>query len=229
MRTIDEKEQNLFNATDTLAQFYGEIETFMSIYFNLMEKKGYSMRAERLRPGTMYIHNLTRKLLGSAMVMFAKGVKPEEEGIDEEGIDEEEIEDKEVTELKKNDEISLSDLKIPFAAVWLYASHSIPTVENLSSPLFITGTMGNFKFIDKKTGEYADIDDPVLSINNLVQMRVKPSHKNHDKIIQNCWKPKKMKRFKLEAELMSINSQRLLEIDSQEKIAKIVENVIAHI
>ena len=227
MRSIDEREQNLFNATDTLAQFYGEIETFMSIYFNYMEKKGYSMRAERLRPGTMYIKNLTRKLLGSSMVLFDKGVKPEEE--EEEGFDEEEVEDAEVAELKKDDEISLSGLKVPFVLVWLYASHSIPTVENLSSPLFITGTLGNFKFIDKKSGEYVDIDAPTLSINNLVQIRVKPSHKVHDKIIQNCWKPKKMKRYKLEAELMTINSQRLLEIDNQENIVKIAESVIAHI
>jgi len=225
MNSIDEKEQNLYNATDTLAQLYGEIETFMSIYSNCMEKKGYSLKAERLRPGTMYIKNLTRRLLGSAMVVFAKGGK-----LEEEGFDEEEIEDIEAVELKKDDEITLSETtKIPFAFVWLYQPRTIPTVENLNSPLFITGTLGNFKFIDKKSGEHVDIDDPSLSINNLVQIRIKSSHKIHDKIIQNCWKPKKMKRYKLEAELLTFNSSRLLEIDSQEKIAKMVERVIADI
>ena len=153
------------------------------------------------------------------MVLFAKGGK-----LEEEGFEEEEIEEIEETELKKDNELTLSEsTKVPFALVWLYPSRTIPTFENLSSPLFITGVLGNFKFMDKRSGEYVKIEDPNLSISNLVQIRVKPSHKAHDKIIQNCWKPKKMKKYKVEAELLSFNSCRLLEIDSHEKILKMVE------
>lgn len=222
MKTIDEKEQNLFNATDTLAQFYGEIETFMSIFTNCMEKNGYSLKAERLRPGTMYIKNLTRRLLGSAMVLYAKGA-----GMEDEGLEDEDIEDVESEELEDG-EVSLSEsAKIPFAMVWLFGGHSIPTADSLNSPLFITGTLGNFSFFDKKSDELTRLDDPVLSINNLVQVRVKPSQKVHDKILQNCWKPKRMKRYRLEAELLNLTSYRLLEIDSQEKIRNIAQELAA--
>ena len=38
MLNIEEREQNLFNATDTIAQFYDEIETFLAILFGHMER-----------------------------------------------------------------------------------------------------------------------------------------------------------------------------------------------
>ena len=36
MKSIEEREKNLFNATDTIAQFYDEIESFLDILFGKM-------------------------------------------------------------------------------------------------------------------------------------------------------------------------------------------------
>ena len=72
MTSIEEREKNLFNATDTLAQFYDEIESFMGILSGKMERLGYPASEERLRSGTFGIRNLPRRLLASAMVMFVK-------------------------------------------------------------------------------------------------------------------------------------------------------------
>ena len=41
MNSIEEREQNLYNATDTLAQFYDEIESFMDLLFSNMERLGF--------------------------------------------------------------------------------------------------------------------------------------------------------------------------------------------
>ena len=60
MASIDDKEQNLFNATETLAQFYDEIESFLSILFSQMERAGFYTKAERLRSGTFTVNNLSR-------------------------------------------------------------------------------------------------------------------------------------------------------------------------
>ena len=72
MTSIEEREKNLYNATDTLAQFYDEIESFMGILSGKMERLGYPASEERLRSGTFGIRNLPRRLLASAMVMFVK-------------------------------------------------------------------------------------------------------------------------------------------------------------
>ena len=70
--SIEDREKNLFNATDTLAQFYDEIESFTDILSGKMERKGYPSSEEQLRSGTFGIRNLPRRLLASAMVMFVK-------------------------------------------------------------------------------------------------------------------------------------------------------------
>ena len=74
MFSIEEREQNLFNATDTMAQCYDEIETFLIILFGHMERAGYATKSERLRSGTVTMRNLTRRLLATAMVVYVKGV-----------------------------------------------------------------------------------------------------------------------------------------------------------
>ena len=74
MTSIEEREKNLYNATDTLAQFYDEIESFMGILSGKMERLGYPASEERLRSGTFGIRNLPRRLLASAMVMFVKSI-----------------------------------------------------------------------------------------------------------------------------------------------------------
>jgi len=73
MSTIDEREQNLHNATDTLAQFYDEIESFMDLLFGQHGGvSAFPTKAERLRPGTFTIANLPRRLLASAFVIYVQ-------------------------------------------------------------------------------------------------------------------------------------------------------------
>ena len=89
MLSIEEREKNLFNATDTLAQFYDEIETFLAILFGHMKRAGYTSKGDRLRSGTSGIRNLTRRLLATAIVVYVKGGGSEDTLDDEEEQDDE--------------------------------------------------------------------------------------------------------------------------------------------
>ena len=41
-----------------------------------------------------------------------------------------------------------------------------------------------------------------------------------------CWKPSRMRKFKLRGRLVGFETRRLLEIDSQEKIQELAEHLI---
>ena len=73
MNTLEHREQNLFNATETMAQFYDEIESFLSILYGSMERAGFAVKNERLRSGTIAVKNLTRRLLATTSVMYIRG------------------------------------------------------------------------------------------------------------------------------------------------------------
>ena len=227
MENIGEREQNLFNATDTMAQFYDEIETFLGILFGNMEREGFSGTAERLRSGTMSVKNLTRRLLAAITVLYVEGNAKTEESVEE---DEAEDEDKlDAGEEAREDEVILSkDVKIPFVCVWLFRPSTIPTAHTLSSPLLLTGAIGDFAFIDKKSKERVELSEPKLSMSNLVQVRFAPNSKSGDIQNLNFWRPKSMRKYKLEAKLVGFDSQKLLEIDSQAKIKTIAEKLVGY-
>jgi len=44
MKSLKQREQNLFNATETMAQFYDEIESFLSILYSSMEREGFAVK-----------------------------------------------------------------------------------------------------------------------------------------------------------------------------------------
>ena len=113
MLNIKEREQNLFNATDTMAQFYDEIETFLAILFGHMERAGYATKSDRLRSGTFTMRNLTRRLLATAMVVYVKGIGSEDTLDDEEEQDDEDQD----TEKGGKAEISIQETtRIPSCA-----------------------------------------------------------------------------------------------------------------
>lgn len=227
MRSIQEREQNLFNATDTLAQFYEEVESFFDILSNKMEREGFTVNAERLRPGTFTLNNLHRRLIGSISVIYIKGAT---EGVDEE----EELEDEEVVEdgvqnakaaIGKAEVRITQDLCIPFAFLSLFTPRNIPSVRNLSSPMLYVGAIGKPTFLERKTGKDATPEDPVLSLSSLVNMRLKSDKKAGDKVLIPCWRPSRMRKYELEARLLAFEGQPLLAIDSQEKIAEIAKKL----
>ena len=127
MLNIEEREQNLFNATDTMAQFYDEIETFLAILFGHMERAGYGTKSDRLRSGTFTMRNLTRRLLATAMVVYVKGVGSEDTLDDEEEQDDEEQD----TEKGGRAEISIQEAtRIPFVQIFLFAAKDYPQCKN---------------------------------------------------------------------------------------------------
>ena len=150
MTTIEQREQNLFNANETMAQFYDEIESFLSILHGNMEREGFAVKTERLRSGTVTAKNLTRRLLASASVMYIKdsaklGEIDEEE--EDEGV---EIEEK---PSKDTDVTITKDTKIPLLTIHIFKPRTIPTAHTLSSPLLLIGAIGGLEFADRKTGK----------------------------------------------------------------------------
>jgi len=223
MTSIKEREKNLFNATDTLAQFYDEIESFLDILFREMSREGYSLKGERLRSGTFTNRNLTRRLLASTTVMYFKGAEEPEEGA--EGEEEEEG----AAEAKKAAKIEIPiapALRLPFVAVWLFSPRSVPTVRTLSPPQLLMGAFGKFTFVDKGSGNVAKPESPALAVTNLANISVLPSAKAGDIVPRNCWKPKRMSRYRMEAELVAFEARRLLNVDSQAEIKKIADRLI---
>ena len=224
MKSVEERERNLLNATDTLAQFYDEIDSFMDILFREMKKMDYTAKAERLRPGTMTIRNLPRRLLGTAMVLYVKDIGEQDEQL-EEADEEANVEPLDAEKAVKAEIQIVEGLKIPFASIWLFDRKSMPSLTTLSSPLLLTGAIGDMQFIEKKTDEIVTLASPMLSLSNLVQLSVNRGDKLARPIRLNCWAPRSMRKYRLQAKLVEFETQKLLEIDSQDKIRKIAEKL----
>jgi hypothetical protein len=223
MSTIEDRETNLNNATDTLAQFYDEIDSFMSILSSKMERLGYPASEERLRSGTFGIRNLPRRLLASAMVLFFKNIDDTTE--DDEAEDESETEVGEIDTASRQELTITSDLRLPFVSLFLFPPKTIPSVRTLGSPQLLLGAVGNMHLVEKKTGQPCNLESPSLSLSNLVQLRVSPESKVGAALHVGCWRPKAMRRYNLKATLIGFESRRLLEIDTEEKIGKIADQL----
>jgi len=224
MRTTDQRERNLFNATDTMTQFYDEIESFMEILFRNMERQGYLTKTERLRSGTFTMRNLPRRLLATATVLYFRGSGAHDEGMED--VEAELDVDIAPSAKKKETEITISkDLRIPFVCVWLFRPNAIPAARTLSSPLLLMGALGDMAFLDKRTGQPVVPDSPVLALSNLAQVPVSPASKVRDVFTQGCWSPRRMGKYKLQGRFVRFESQKLLQIDSQEKIRALAEKV----
>jgi hypothetical protein len=226
MTSIEEREKNLYNATDTLAQFYDEIESFMGILSGKMERLGYPASEERLRSGTFGIRNLPRRLLASAMVMYVKGI---EDAVEDDEPEEEEPESEggETAKVGKQELTITPDLRIPFVSLFLFPPKTIPSVRTLESPQLLLGALGNMRFVEKKTGQASNLESPSLALSNLVQVPVSPDSKVGNTVRVGCWRPKAMRRYKLEATLVGFEARRLLEIDAEEKIGEIADKLAA--
>ncbi len=225
MKSIEEREQNLFNATDTLAQFYDEIEIFLDILYGCMQRAGFAVKTERLRSGTFAVKNLTRRLLAKVSVMYLKdaGKQSEIEDEDEEGGAE--------TEEKpgKDTTVTISaDTRIPLLTVHLFPPRTIPAAHTLSSPLLLVGAIGNMQFLDKKTHKPSTADSHTMGLSNLGQIQLKPSHRAGSQLGIRCWKPKSMLNYRVESTLLGFESMKLLEIDSQEKIKEIANKLVRY-
>jgi len=223
MTTLEDKEQNLFNATDTLAQFYDEIESFLDILYSNMERAGYAAKGERLRSGTSTPHNLTRRLLATATVFYIKGIGEAEE--EDEDESEEEGDGGAATVAKAEVPIT-PDLRIPFVRVRLFDPNTIPSVRTLSAPTLAIGCVGQMSFVDKRTGEPAQPDAPALSVSNLANIRVPRPGKHGDPVTVNCWRPARMKKFNMVGKLIGFQIRPLLELDSQEKIRELSQQLV---
>lgn len=225
MSTIKQREQNLFNATETMAQFYDEIESFLSILHGNMEREGFAIKTERLRSGTFIVKNLTRRLLATASVMYIKDSAKLGE-IDEE----EEDEGVEIGEKpsKDTDVTITKDTKIPLLTIHMFNPRTIPTAHTLSSPLLLIGAIGDLEFADKKTGKISDANSHTIGLSNLGQIQLKPDNKVGSPAGIQCWKPKKMRNFKVQGKLIGFESMKLLETDSQEKIKQIAQTLVSY-
>ena len=225
MNTLEHREQNLFNATETMAQFYDEIESFLSILYGSMERAGFAVKSERLRSGTIAAKNLTRRLLATTSVMYIRGSAKLGE-IDEEEEDESaEMEDKPA---KDTDVTITKDSKIPLLTIHLFNPGTIPTTHTLSSPLLLIGAIGNMQFIDKKTNEVSTAESHTIGLSNLGQIQLKPGNQVGRSLGIHCWKPKKMRNYKIVGKLIGFESLKLLEIDSQDNIKQIAAKLAGY-
>lgn len=224
MATIEEKEQNLFNATETLGQFYDEIESFLDILYSNMKGAGFSAKGERLRSGTFTIRNLSRRLLATATVVYIRDVTEDEDATEDEELEGEE-EEIATAKLGKAEIAITPDIRIPFVHIALFEPNTIPTARTLESPTLCMGALGDMGFVDKKTGESGSPDSPAMILSNLANVRLKAQHKQGDTVRLNVWRPARMKRYKLVARIVEFESQRLLEIDSQERIMELAERL----
>lgn len=225
MSSIEEREQNLFNATATLAQFYDEIEGFMDLLFGSMERAGFSAKAERLRSGTFTIGNLPRRLLASATVIYVRDVGEHDDGVDDDVDDEANGEGPETAGMGKAELAITPDLRIPFASLYLYRPKTIPSVHSLEPPRLLVGALGSMRFLERKTGQPVVPESPSLALSNLVQIPIGPESKVGSEVHVRCWRPKAMKRFTMEATIVAVEGLRLLEVDSQEKIQAIAKKL----
>ncbi len=226
MPNIGENEKNLFNAMEVLGQFYDEIEGFLNILYSNMERAGFSATGERLRSGTVTTRNLARRLLASATIFYIRGVASADEGDIEEELDDEGDETASVKRGKE--EVSITpELRIPFAHVALFPPNTIPTARTLESPTLCIGALGNMSFAEKRTDEPVQPEAPVMAISNLAHIGIKPSLKRGDAIRMNIWKPARMKKFRLVGRIVEFERQKLLEVDSQDRIRELAEKLLA--
>ena len=223
MSSVEEREQNLFNATDTMAQFYYEIETFLRILYGNMERSGYSAKAERLRSGAFTTKNLTRRLLANATVVYIKAAGQTEDVIDEEETDEE---DEAESKSGKQPVTITSEMRMPFVHISLFRPKTIPSVRTLSSPKFYFGAVGELAFIDKQNGNSANPSSRDLALSNLATIQLNAAPKKGDFVTIRCWNPKPMKKYLLRGRLVGLEAMSLLSIDSQERIREISDKLI---
>ena len=225
MKSLEQRKQNLFNATETMAQFYDEIESFLSILYSSMERKGFAIKTERLRSGTFTVKNLTRRLLATASIMYIKdSARPAD--IDEEEEDEGiEIEEKHA---KDTDITIVRDTKIPLLTIHMFNPRTIPTAHMLSSPLLLIGAIGYMQFVDKKTDKVSTEDSHTIGLSNLGQIYLKPDNQVGSPLGIRCWKPKNMRNFKIVGKLIGFESIKLLEIDSQDEIKQIAAKLAGY-
>ncbi len=207
-----------------MAQFYDEIENFLTILGSEMERKGFFIKTERLRSGTFTVKNLTRRLLASASIMYIKDSTGEGE-IEEVDVDDDEgIEAEE--KLGKDTDVTITkDMIIPLLSVHLFNPKTIPTAHTLSSPELLIGAIGNIEFVDRKTGNISDAASHTMGLSNLGQIYLKPKSHVGNTLSIRCWNPKPMKKFKVQSKLVGFESIKLLEIDNQEKIKEIAEKL----
>lgn len=225
MKSLEQREQNLFNAIETMAQFYDEIESFLSIFYSSMEREGFAVKTERLRSGTFTVKNLTRRMLASASVMYIKDsakLTDIEEEEEDEGV---EIEEKHG---KDTDVTITRDTKIPLLTIHIFKPRTIPTAHTLSSPLLLIGAIGDMQFADRKTGEVSKEDSHTIGLSNLGQIHLKPGNQIGSPAGIRCWKPKKIKNFKIVGKLIGFEIIKLLEIDSQDKIKQIAAKLAGY-
>lgn len=227
MSTLEQREQNLLNATETMAQFYDEIESFLAILYSEMERAGYSIKTERLRSGTFTVKNLTRRLLATASIMYIKDsamigdIEEEEEEVDEEddGVETEGKpgKDKDVTITK--------DTIMPLLTIHLFQPKTIPTAHTLFSPELLIGALGKLSFVDRKTGESSLANSHTIGLSNLGQIHLKPTNQAGNSLGIRCWKPKSMRNYKIQGKLLGFESLKLLEIDSQDKVKEVAKKL----
>jgi hypothetical protein len=225
MKSIEEREQNLFNATDTLAQFYDEIESFLDILYGCMERAGFAIRTERLRSGTLAVKNLTRRLLATVSVMYLKDAGKQSEVEDE---DEEEIAETEEKPSKDTTVTLTADTRIPLLTIHLFTPRTIPTAHALSSPLLLVGAIGNIPFLDKKTDTPSTAESHTMGLSNLGQIQLKPGNHVGSQLGIRCWKPKSMLNYRAQGTLLGFESMKLLEIDSQERVKHIADKLVGY-
>lgn len=226
MSTLAQQEKNLFNATETMAQFYDEIESFLNILFGNMERAGFTVKTERLRSGTFTVKNLTRRLLAKATVLYIKDGGKYVDVLDVEDDEDEIIED---AKPGKDTDVTITrKTKIPFVSIHLFNPKVIPTSHTLSSPVLLMGALGNMKFIDRKTGEVSKQESHMINLSNLANINFMPTNHKGGVVGIGRWKPKNMKHFRMEGKLIRFETKRLLEINSQEKIKAIAESLIGY-
>jgi hypothetical protein len=158
------------------------------------------------------------------MVMFVKNIDDTMD--DEEPEEEPENEVVKIVKAGKQELAITPDLRIPFVNLSLFSPNTIPSVRTLRSPELLLGAVGNMRFLEKKTGQVSKLDSPSLALSNLVQIPVSPDSKVGGTVRIDCWRPKAMTRYKLEATLVGFESRRLLEIDAEEKIEEIADKLV---
>lgn len=226
MNTLEQREQNLLNATETMAQFYDEIESFLTILRSEMERTGFFIKTERLRSGTFTVKNLTRRLLASASIMYIKDSTDAEE-IDEEEVQEEDIEAEE--KAGKDTDITITkNTIIPILTIHLFTPKTIPSAHTLSSPELLIGAIGNLEFVDRKTKKISEDISHTIALSSLGQMSLKPNNLVGNTLGVRCWKPKSMRNYIVQGKLIAFDSMNLLEIDNQEKIKEIAKKLSAY-
>ena len=159
------------------------------------------------------------------MVMYVKDIEDTVE--DDEPEEEPENEGGEIAKAGKEELTITPDLRIPFVSLFLFSPNTIPSVRTLESPQLLLGALGNMRFMEKKTGQPGNLESPSLALSNLVQVPVSPGSKVGEIVRVGCWRPRAMRRFKLETTLVGFESRRLLEIDTEEKIGDIADKLAA--